>query len=219
MNAALVRPGLTRWPPLAPLATYNIRRLYYDLRDPQVDQQFLDELRADPKRNLTEGVGIQYAPDWDNSPAPEVVAKTISDALVRLASPSYFVNGKPPAQCAVLLDNESKDMSYVLACITAFRKLRSSRELVWTLEGHQGEILKANQDLVAKLNSDPNITGVIPQSYDANVIDWETSAMTRDVVLAGVDPKKVFPFIGLRQRTPRPWWEGCLFVEAWEQLA
>ena len=218
MNAALVRPGLTKWPPYAPLQTYGIRRLYYDLRDPQVDQAFLDELRADPKRNLTEGVGIQYTPTWDNDPAPEVVAKNISDALVRLASPSYYTNGKPPVQCAVLFDAESKDMAYVLACIVAFRKLRSSRELVWTLEGHQGEILKANPDLVAKLNSDPNITGVIPQSYDENVIDWETSAMTRDVDNAGVTPAKVFPFIGLRQRTPRPWWEGILYVEAWEQL-
>ena len=219
MNAALVLPTLTRWPPYAPLETYGIKRLYYDLRDPQIDQQFLDELRADPRRNLTEGVGIQYDPVWDNYPAPEVVAKTISGALVRLASPSFYAGGVPPRQCAVLMDNESKDMGYVLACIVAFRKLRQSRELLLTIEGHQGALIKANPDLVTKLNSDPNITGVLPQAYDKNVIDWETAAITRDVVQAGVSPAKVFPFIGLRSRTPRPWWEGCLYVESWESLA
>lgn len=218
MNGAFVRPGLTRYPPPKPLLDFGIERLYWQANDPQVDQQFLDELRADPVRNLSEGVGIMEATNWYGSPSPEQFAAQIDQDLRRLASPSFYVNGVPPKQCAVLLDIESHDMLFVLACIVALRKLRSVRELLWTLEGHQGAIVKTNPDLVTKLNSDPNITAVVPQAYDANMVDWDEAAITRDLVVAGITPTKVVPALGLRSRTPRPWWEGVLFVEAWEQF-
>src|SRR5438132_11752977 len=89
---AFVNPGGPKYPDRAKLAKYKITRLYYEARDPQIDADFLDELRAIPLE-----VGIMRDPGWTNATMVDLAREADAD-VTRLGS-----NSK---QLAVLFDIE-----------------------------------------------------------------------------------------------------------------
>jgi hypothetical protein len=172
VKAAWVRPGGPKYPDPEKAKKYGITRHYWDATDPAVDSKFLDAMRT-----RTE-VGITRDPSWGNLTGKQL-AQTLSDDLVRLASPSFGAGLK---QCAVIVDIEAmwqRGSGYVLEWLTAWRNLRPTRPTCWTTEPFQGGTV--SDELAARINADPNLI-VVPQLYFGAMVPAVESQVAMEMV-------------------------------------
>lgn len=211
-----VLPGGPKWPNLGLAHQKLLTRLYYSANDIQVSASFFDAIRKSAAVPNGVEVGIVYGPNWDNYPAPEVVAAKIDQYVRDL--------GATAKQMAVIIDQEEHDSDYILAILRSWRALRPTRPTGWTLEGHQDWV---SVDLANFINQDPN-TIVMPQLYTGaggaieqpvdGAAEFRRYCMSRANGGMAIYPARIVPFVTPRWKLPA-WWEGCLFQENWDQLA
>jgi hypothetical protein len=223
MRAALILPS--QFPNGPKLAAQRIDTTFYPVADPAsppLTQAALDERRKFFK------VGIMRDPSWDVSAATfagytpaqitawaKAFAKKFSDDFERVAKPSFFTPAGPPLQCFGMPDIEYHSNLFMVEFFKAFRALRNARILVWCPESMQGGWMEP--DLVALINADPNII-VAKQNYTGGMVPIDGSVSTIDLVKRGIRWERITSVHGLRVSLPPEWWDGCLYLESWEQL-
>ena len=152
MKATWVRPGGPRVPDGAKARSLGIDTFVWDATDPQIDSSFFGEVRSWGFKP-----GITRDPSWLNMTA-DILAGTLDADLKRL--------GSSDKTCLVVADIEAmwqRGAQYVIDFLAAWRKLRPSRQTVWTTEPLQGGTV--SDELAAVINADKNLL-VAPQLYD-----------------------------------------------------
>jgi len=213
-QAALVLRGGPKWPDKEKVRRYGFTRLYWEAEDSQVDQAFLDAMRAakyaDGSVLLKDGVGLFWAQNWHSSDNASDCAIRWSKDLERLASPS---RGSGLKQCAVIANIEKsmvQNAQYIADWLQAWRSPtaanRPTRETAWAVEGHQGGWIGRNFAAVTAINSDKNLT-VLHENFDWDMTPWAADAMRKDLDDWGIDRAKLGGFY----HTALPWFDGVVY--------
>jgi hypothetical protein len=223
LRAALILPS--QFPNGPKLAAAGVDTTYHLVAEP--GQQALTATALDERRKFWR-VGIDRDSSWTvnrdtfNGMTAEkkvewakAFAKLLSDDLVRLASPSFFSKDGPPKQCFVMADIEYQSNLFLVEFLKEWRRLRTARFTVLTVESMQGGWWEP--DLVQLVNADPNLV-IAKQNYEGDMDKLDGWVTARDLIRRGVNPEKITSFHSCRQPV-EGWWDGCLFLENWEQLA
>ena len=210
MKAALVCGGGPKWPDGAKLKRARVTRLYYEANNPEVDAAFMAQLRA-----WGYEVGVMRDPVWSNyNDDPQTFIAKVNADIARLAPKPP---NKPRPQIAVMLDIERHDEAYVYNSLVEFRRTQPGRNVIWTLEYHQAGWFS---DRLVKLVNDYPQLRVVPQCYYGSMDDAvDTQAAARDLYTShgGVNDNRIAFFYTLRKPLPLEW-DGCLYLEGWQQL-
>jgi hypothetical protein len=125
-------------------------------------------------------------------------------------------DGKRP-QLAVMLDIERHDEAYVRRALVEFKRMQPGRNVVWTMEYHQGGWF--SKDLVDLVNGYPQLR-VVPQCYYGSMdqaVDAHAAARDLYTPHGGINDNRICFFYTLRVPLPLEW-DGILYVENWAQL-
>lgn len=191
MRAAFVNPGGPAVPDLVKARSYGITRLYWEARDPAINAGLFLAIR---ERGFE--VGIMRDPNWSHATAIDL-ARELDDNLIRLGANSL--------QCAVLVDYEGHEESYMRAFVREWRDLRPNRVTGWTLEPYQGGWF--SKDLCIAL-SNAGIS-VYPQTYYGNMAPAPIDEVRCQLINAGLPRGLVSPVYDAAH-IPR-WWDGIAF--------
>jgi hypothetical protein len=216
VKACLVCGGGPKWPDGQKLARQGVTRLYYEANNPDVDAVFMKQLR-----DWKFEVGTMRDPVWSNyNDTPEQFIAKVNADIARLAPKGP--DGRRP-QLAVMLDIERHDEAWVRQALTEFRRTNPGRNVIWTMEYHQGGWF--SPDLVSLINGYPQLR-VLPQLYHGDMSNCvDSHAAARDLYTlggavtaeAGIQDNRVGFFYSLRVPIPHDW-DGCLYLENWQQL-
>lgn len=161
-------------------------------------------LQAISQRNLACGVYLAYNDSWlefYGLSGKELAEKV--HAMLQLLS--WSTVSKPKVQ----FDLEMQNPTLIGDCLTHFRKLQPSRDVSWTMEGHQGGWMTpsfVSRIRLAKVR-------VVPQCYDAPMENvWDTLEMARDLMRKGFADSMISPFHDAA-KLPK-WWQGFAFTQA-----
>jgi hypothetical protein len=220
MKAALVLPSqFPNGPKLAKVGCDTVYKPAAEPGHPRITQAQMDELRKhfkvgsmrDPSWTVPAKTFDNYTPEQKTDWARRF-AQIFSDDFTFHSSPSF---GRNPVQCYGLADIEYHSSLFVLEFFKAFRAIRNKRIVVWAPESMQGGWMEP--ELVSFINADPNIL-VAKQNYTGDMREIDGSVSTKDLLARGIRAEKVTSFHSLRKPVPE-WWDGILYLEAWEQLA
>lgn len=219
MRAALILP--TQFPNGPKLTKQGVDTVLKPATD--VDQAKMDELRKFFPR-----VGLFIVPTWYVSLSKFLAmsetekvawakkfAGICSDEITRTSSPSFFRDGKTPVPCILNVDNEYPSSKFMEEFHREFRRLRTSRFLIWSLQGMQGGWMEPT--LVQRINADSNMLVAPFHYYDNMDIRLDGSVAAINLVKQGIRWERITGYKGLRQGI-EAWWDGILYLENWEQL-
>jgi hypothetical protein len=217
LKAALVIGGGPKWPDGEKLKRARVTRLYYEGSNLVIDAAFAKQIR-----DWGYEMGLMQDPIWDNyNLTPEDwINKRVNPNIARLAPKGP--DGKRP-QLAVMLDIERHDEAWVRQALTEFRRTNPGRNVIWTMEYHQGGWF--SPDLVSLINGYPQLR-VLPQLYYGDMSNCiDSHAAARDLYTlggavtqeAGIQDNRLGFFYSLRVPIPHDW-DGCLYLENWTQL-
>ena len=189
----------------------GVTRLYYEANNPEIDAPFMAQLRT-----WGYEVGVMRDPVWQNySDTPEQFIDKVNADVARFAPKRP--NGTRP-QLAVMLDIERHDEDWVFRALSKFRETQPGRNVIWTLEYHQAGWF--SERLVNLINGYPQLR-VLPQLYYGSmetVVDSHAAARDLAQPHGGVNDDRLGFFYSLRSAVPHDW-DGCLYLESWNQLS
>jgi hypothetical protein len=211
VKAALVLKGGAKWPDGEKLARAGVTRLYYEANDPQIDAAFMQQLR-----DWGYEAGVMRDPVWSNyNDTPEQWIAKVNADIARLAPKNPSTGKRPPL--SVMLDIERHDSDYVYRALREFDRTNPGRNYIWTMEYHQAGWF--SQEIVNHVNADPQCR-VLPQLYYgdmSNCVDSHAAARDLYTPHGGINDDRICFFYSLRVPIPHDW-DGCLYLENWEQL-
>ena len=196
MKAAWIRPGGGAIPDGDKARRYGITTLYWDATDPQISDKFFEKVRTWGFKP-----GITRDPVWDAGMTGTQLATRLSADITRLGSDNKT--------CYCMVDIEAmwqRGSSYVLDFLTEWRKLRPNRITAWTTEPFQGGTI--SDDLVARINADPNLI-VVPQLYYSGMVDAVESRVALDLAVRRIRPDRIYPYYDAEDMPGA--WDGIVF--------
>ena len=209
MKAALILKGGPAVPDGGKLKRHGITRCYYEANDPQISEQFFNDLRS-----WGFEAAIMRDPVWSNyNDTPQQFVAKVSADINRLTP----LRAGKRAPLAVMLDIERHDEAYVFDALSEFKRVWPGKNVAWTLEYHQGGWF--SQRLVELINGYSQCR-VLPQLYYgdmSNVVDSHAAARDLAQPHGGVNDDRVGFFYSLRAPIPVDW-DGVLYLENWTLL-
>lgn len=186
-------------PDFVRIKAYGIDSLYFDMFDPKVTLESMQNLSDQGYR-----VGVYMASNWSEfyGKDPAGIAKVVNDRL-KAVFRRKLANEFPRVQ----FDMEEHDPDKILATITEFRKLRKWQALSWTFEGFQGGWMSPEfvQGMLA------NRIRFVPQAYTGDMQDMAEDQVMVDLLDRGI-PYNVISLFYDAAELPIGW-DGFAFID------
>jgi len=199
---------------------WGITRLWFEADDPVASKDTLAALRQ-PDRMGPAGVGLMRDPDWSREMLTNAgVATVLSNDLLAHG----FGSTTSASSCGAMFDNERQDAAGIVEMLTAWRRLRPTRQTVWTLQVFQEGWF--SDGLCQAVAGDPNLVLVLQayidpsdppaaHMYPADFAEAKTRLLARFTGAgAALDPDRVQPFVDATRmwlESPPYGWSGIVY--------
>lgn len=193
MNACWTPEGND--PGYAKLRANGIDTICRSIRD---TRSSLDALNSDRAAGFASCV--YFAANWWNDTGRE-----LADRINTYYSARY---PNTPPDFPMLCANLETELEYVSEFLVRWRQHRPKRVTDWALEGHKGGLFTPTFVSVVA----PRVRFVVPELYNGAMTEvWDSLAMAKDLVAAGVPLAQILPFYDAAHLPA--WWQGYAFHE------
>lgn len=194
------------WTKLAAIGPEKIDRIYFCTGPTPEHRRFVTkDYRAGVKAHGFE-YGLMYDPGWFGYSPTALAAAAESDLRLLGIPPAGQVGATEllPVRFDIEFPNRE---TYMPAFLTAWRKLRPSRDTTWTLEPFQGGWIRATSGLVEQINRDRNLI-VSTQTFYNKMQPTDIRAAVENLTVGALLERVQCDYDGsrIRKEADGAWW-------------